>query len=793
MGYVPLNNYNYDSGYKRIQSGPNHQGFIVLTSGSSAYGVNEGIIVPGSPLSGTPTLGTWDFDSNWRYAPRTLHGQSGSLDRTPYNASGALDTYDATRIYTRDNVAGAQAASAIGPETGKVNSRNAALQPRADVTRPEKYMYFGGGAPDNQDYSPYNTPDANTAAEGKTGGGVTHRNYESSLLTNVLGSQGTSDRSQWRYHQPVYCKTYTETQRSTTPGLMSSPLRYVYRGQATSYNYNYGSELLAYRGMQPEREWPQPPQPIPAQAKLLIIGSPYFSLDLPDPTAVQNDLTRNTWLGCQTLTYAAGIGLLVQNGGAIARDESVSNNTRAGYQEISLYSLDGVFIRRIGYQRTFFNTYYYSFEARRFNTQLPNGNIVGALSNNDSLPDAMEMYIVSPDLTQEIQRFAFTGLDTDPDSLGRYGFPQTLTSNASTGKVLMINYPTNSFTLGEYIALYAFDINLTPSWAYFITNDTVNYFSDLFPCDAVSVQINNIERNLIVGWCLDTSLYREASLVVLDDQGDEVNAWGYRNTSAYINDIPSFNIFEEVAWDVCLDLNQNIILSGYTTIEPIIVNEGENDTSGLLLIKIDAATGDVLQSSRLVIVNLEYFGIDFFSPPSHVVDSDGSIYVSFGAYIGAPVSTEFFGAEGAFVLKLSSNFELQKSLFVGHQSGGVSLCINGMELADDKIVLAGFFYSGPWAGPNIGGTGPNDALVAILDKNAFLSDTDVSGAYWVDGVPGGPGLYIFDVTEYCELRDTTITKTQITTIKSSIAVSVQGPSTYSAAVKEPTSVVLTKQ
>jgi hypothetical protein len=248
VGYVPLNNYNHDGGYKRIQSGPNHQGFIVLTSGSTAYGADEGIIVPGSPLSGNLTQGVWGYDANWRYVPSTLPSQSGALDPTPYNVSGALDTYDATRIYTRDNVGGAQAASAIGPETGKVNPRGGALQPRADVTRPETYMYFGGAAPDNQDYSPYNTPDANSAAEGKTGGGVTHRSFESSLLTNVLGSQGTSDRSQWRYHQPVYCKTYTETRRSESPGLMSTPLRYVYRGSASSYNYNYAGELLANKG-----------------------------------------------------------------------------------------------------------------------------------------------------------------------------------------------------------------------------------------------------------------------------------------------------------------------------------------------------------------------------------------------------------------------------------------------------------------------------------------------------------------------------------------------------------------
>jgi hypothetical protein len=236
MPYLSLPNFNYDSGPRRIQSGPDHEGYVVLYSGVQSTGPDEGIVVAGPPLSGTPTAGAIDYDANWRYIPSTLASQSGGLDPTPYNVSGALDTYDGVRISTRNTVAGAQIASAIGP------------QPGSTVNRPEKYMYFGGAAPDNQNYSPYNTPEINLAAEGKTGGGVTHKTFESSLLTNVLGSQGTSDRSQWRYHQPVYCKTYTETRRSEVPGLMSTPLRAVYRGGSTSYNYNYGGELLANRG-----------------------------------------------------------------------------------------------------------------------------------------------------------------------------------------------------------------------------------------------------------------------------------------------------------------------------------------------------------------------------------------------------------------------------------------------------------------------------------------------------------------------------------------------------------------
>ena len=275
MGYVPLNNYNHDTGYRRIQSGPNHQGFIVLTSGSTAYGADEGIIVAGSPLSGTVESGVWGYDANWRYVPTVTVTQQETRDPTPYNVSGTLDTYDGTRIYTRDNVGGAQAASAIGPETGKINPRGGALQPRANVTRPETYMYYGGAAPDNQDYSPYNTPDANSAAEGKTGGGVTHRSYESTLLTNVLGSQGTSDRSQWRYHQPVYCKTYTETKRSDTPSLMSTPIRSVYRGGSTGYSLNYANQLLSTPGSFKPLEY-DVPVTVDEEAEIILGPTPFL-------------------------------------------------------------------------------------------------------------------------------------------------------------------------------------------------------------------------------------------------------------------------------------------------------------------------------------------------------------------------------------------------------------------------------------------------------------------------------------------------------------------------------------
>jgi len=104
-----------------------------------------------------------------------------------------------------------------------------------------KYTYFGGSAPDSQNYTPYNTPEGNTAAQGKTGGGSTHGRYEGGILTNTLGSQGTGARSEWVYNPPVYCKTYTRLYRSDSPGAMSVAYRDVYRGGAAKYVSNYGS------------------------------------------------------------------------------------------------------------------------------------------------------------------------------------------------------------------------------------------------------------------------------------------------------------------------------------------------------------------------------------------------------------------------------------------------------------------------------------------------------------------------------------------------------------------------
>jgi hypothetical protein len=224
--YSPLSNYKYDQGPHRIQSGPVHSSYIVVSSGIQDIGADEGIVTPGPPNSGFYST------TQWRQVPQAVSGFWTDYENTDYLPSGSLSSYTGYRSLYSTTIANAKVVSATGPNYGLRDQGT--------------YRYYGGLAPSSQDYTPYDTPEGNSTSEGITGGGVTHKSREGGLLINVLGSQGTSDRSQWRYQPPVYCQTFTETVRPTVPGLMSQPLRFIYRGKSTRYGYNYGS--VYYQG-----------------------------------------------------------------------------------------------------------------------------------------------------------------------------------------------------------------------------------------------------------------------------------------------------------------------------------------------------------------------------------------------------------------------------------------------------------------------------------------------------------------------------------------------------------------
>jgi len=222
VGYIPLTNYKYASGPHQLQSGPNHEAFLVVSSGIVDVGADLGRIAPGIPNSGL-----WYVTDDFREVPPAVSGYW--INYTPgvaYQPSGALSAEEGYRPLGFSTIAYAKVQTSFSSNFG--------------VRQTLPYTYFGGVAPDNQDYSPYKTPDSNTVAEGITGGGVTHGRYEGGLLTTAVGS-GVATRADWVYNPPVYCRTYTEATRAQVPGLMSAVIRTIYRGGSTRYVSNLGS------------------------------------------------------------------------------------------------------------------------------------------------------------------------------------------------------------------------------------------------------------------------------------------------------------------------------------------------------------------------------------------------------------------------------------------------------------------------------------------------------------------------------------------------------------------------
>lgn len=220
--YTPLSNWRYDTGLHRVESGPNHEAFLVVSSGIQDLGADTGTVTPGAPNSGL-----WYNTTAWRSVPpAAVSGYWTDYQNVDYAPSGALSSYEGYRPLGVSTIANAKVSTAYGPQFG--------------LRTTGKSTYFNGIAPATQNYTPYNTPENNTAAQGITGGGVSHGRYEGGILTNPTNDTSGS-RASWTYNPPVYCRTFTETVRSTAPGLMSTALRYIYRGKSQTYVSNYAS------------------------------------------------------------------------------------------------------------------------------------------------------------------------------------------------------------------------------------------------------------------------------------------------------------------------------------------------------------------------------------------------------------------------------------------------------------------------------------------------------------------------------------------------------------------------
>lgn len=218
--YFGVNDVGADLGTKTPGPPVNYDDIVFVSEGDSSF------VFISESYSIFVCTNLWGTTTAWRQVPPAMDGYWTNYSDVDYDSLNSLNSYDGYRGLTTITIANAKVFTSFGPQYGLRTSG--------------KYTYFGGNAPSSQPYTPYNTPDGNTSAQGYTGGGVTHGRMEGGILTNPTNDTSGS-RASWVYNPPVYCRTFTETVRATSPGLMSTALRYVYRGKAASYVSNYAS------------------------------------------------------------------------------------------------------------------------------------------------------------------------------------------------------------------------------------------------------------------------------------------------------------------------------------------------------------------------------------------------------------------------------------------------------------------------------------------------------------------------------------------------------------------------
>jgi len=251
MVYTPQTNWKYDKNlYHPIQSGPQRTGddrnlidtYLTVSSGyvppsgvqQTWFGVNDEGADFGRIPVGPPNISGY-FTTDWRAVPPAISGYWTNYENTQPHASGLLDSYVGFRAQGIYSTANASVQTAYGPEPGLRNFGT--------------HTWYGEQIPDNQIYSPFQTPSSNdntlddegeVVGGGITGGGVTHPRVAAPSLTNPTNDTSGS-RAAWVYHHPVYCQSLTETRYTGVPGQMGSPVRNSYRGKSLRYVPNYGS------------------------------------------------------------------------------------------------------------------------------------------------------------------------------------------------------------------------------------------------------------------------------------------------------------------------------------------------------------------------------------------------------------------------------------------------------------------------------------------------------------------------------------------------------------------------
>jgi phage-related protein len=497
-------------------------------------------------------------------------------------------------------------------------------------------------------------------------------------------------------------------------------------------------------------------------AKFLMIGNPYYSLDITDPTAIAYQPDTDI-IGCQTITYTSA-GMIVMSGGKLTRSETNTSIDLVAYQEYALYSLDGEFIRRLAYERPFYGTYFYSYEAPYMSVVTADNKILASLLSYEKF----EFLIIESDASSGT-RISFNN--------GASTYIQDMKVNPLSGRVYI-----NCFAF-NYVELSMLEANRSAGWSYRYTATTGSIYAKSYGID--SGIINGDERIFVVGMVQNTisasggPLDSRNMLVIIDADGIVINSWRYQNTTIYSED--TANQYQAF-YAVQQDSDNSLVIGGVGTIEtqlPLYT-----DSEGATLTRINSLTGDVIKSVGIYFINdFPYSGYNYFSHSTIAIDSDGTIYYTFGAY-------DDYNYLGVFLMRFNANLENTGCLYIKPMFTDMSMC--GLTLTEDKILIPGIVQGGAWGGTYAYGYVPQDGITLILDKAGFESNS--IGQYWLTGQTGPANFVIEDISASVRTMILTQIKESLTIVDASLPLeSVETSSQITASSKAPASVVLTKQ
>lgn len=531
----------------------------------------------------------------------------------------------------------------------------------------------------------------------------------------------------------------------------------------------------------PEGTNDEPPSPPTIlETKILVIGSPYYALEIDDPTAIQTNpdpsgFNGDTY-GAQTVIYCDNVadsgppipGFIVKGGGRITRDESPGNNDREMYTDIRVYDMSGTFLRKVSYKGFYSNIYLFSFECPVQSIRTADDKIFSYLATTDTR-------IASFDLSD------MSGLNSSTLAY-TLGVDMYIPSSMAIGSISEAIY--TGWESFDSLPVTKINSNFSPEWSYsYKPTITSNRIAGQRICGAV-VSGNEV---VVCGGFIErgTNPIYDLNLSILDENGDVMGSWFYTLTNSWSN-LLTYETFtlSHIAVD---PVDDTIVAIGYGACPPLDEQQ-ENREQAAFLIRFNPENGDIIDAKAIGFTVSTYYGISFWNHPVLLIEDDGTIYAGFSPIFsvetGYDPNDQGYGL-GA-ICKFNRSFEFQNGINIASYTRG-GFVSGAMSMSEDTLIVPLYISEGNWKRD---GSYPNDSAVVIIGKDALNENS--AGDYWVENIPGGPGFYLRSFVQTdVEMVDMTFTKTSMSLSRTTNTFNTS-PSTIESSEKDPANVVLVK-